>query len=986
MITPRVTRLVRVPDYRAMRAAIAQLAALTDLSARRTAVVVPTRGAAEELRVSLERRLEASRALLLPDLVTRGELYARLHAALAGAPRLLTDAEREVLLRRAARDASAAGADPPFRLRPGLIVQMLDFYDELRRREQTLDDFERLATAPLSASADMDRGAERLLRQTGFLCAAFSAFERLMSQSGGIDEHGLRTLLLDRHSSQRAYEHVVITVADRASEPRGLYGSDFDLLTRMPGLSRITVVATENLLASGFHERLHALLPGLEEENAGAAAPPPVLIAPGSAEPGALAFVCRDREEELVEVVRWLRHRAASSHEAARPPALDRFGIVFQRPLPYLYLARQVFADGRLPHQALDALPLAAEPFSATVDVILSFLASQANRVSILELLRSPHLTFSAQVSRPEIAALDRKLRELAYSGGWERLAALVETFRGDERSSALLHALEPVHAAAQALSAVVTAATSSQQFDALLLFIREFERLPEEGAAWAERHLRARAAVLAALESIRSAHAAHDDAPLDLVELSGSVRRWIEAHTFSPRTGTTGVRLLDAASAPYSDLDELRIVGLVEGDWPEPAHRSIFYPSSILSSLGWPADASQAAAARARFQDLLTAPHGHVSISVFTLEDDAIVPASPLLEEIEAAGLAVERWPAPPPATLFTHEFVEAGVLPPSQVLPQTGGAKEHEAAEWLALRRSRTPADDRRFSGFTQPRTPRTYGVSYLERYLDCPFKYFAHHVLKLPEEREDEPGLTPIERGHLLHDVFETFFREWQAAGHGTITTANVADALELFEGVADRKLERLPEADRALERNHLLGSAAASGLAERAFAFEIEQGGQVIERLLEHELEGEYTFAGSDGTRRIRIKAKADRIDLMADGTIRIVDYKLSRAPKASRSLQLPIYGVISQQALEGYRGRSWTVAAAGYVAFKEKEAFVPLGGRTSALDAAIAEGQQRMLSAIDGIERGEFPVKPDEPFRCQWCGYAGVCRKDYVGDE
>jgi hypothetical protein len=90
--------------------------------------------------------------------------------------------------------------------------------------------------------------------------------------------------------------------------------------------------------------------------------------------------------------------------------------------------------------------------------------------------------------------------------------------------------------------------------------------------------------------------------------------------------------------------------------------------------------------------------------------------------------------------------------------------------------------------------------------------------------------------------------------------------------------------------------------------------------------------------------------------------------------------------MAEQELDGHRGRSWKVAAAGYVAFKEKEAFVSLGGRTSALDSAIAEGQQRLLTAVDGIERGEFPVRPEEPFRCQWCGYAGVCRKDYVGDE
>ena len=44
--------------------------------------------------------------------------------------------------------------------------------------------------------------------------------------------------------------------------PHGLWTADFDLLSRLPGLDRVDVVATEALLATGFHERLHDLLPG----------------------------------------------------------------------------------------------------------------------------------------------------------------------------------------------------------------------------------------------------------------------------------------------------------------------------------------------------------------------------------------------------------------------------------------------------------------------------------------------------------------------------------------------------------------------------------------------------------------------------------------------------------------------------------------------------------------------------------------------------
>ena len=38
------------------------------------------------------------------------------------------------------------------------------------------------------------------------------------------------------------------------------------MLARLPGLEELDIVATENILAAGFHERIHDLLPGIEEE------------------------------------------------------------------------------------------------------------------------------------------------------------------------------------------------------------------------------------------------------------------------------------------------------------------------------------------------------------------------------------------------------------------------------------------------------------------------------------------------------------------------------------------------------------------------------------------------------------------------------------------------------------------------------------------------------------------------------------------------
>jgi ATP-dependent helicase/nuclease subunit B len=480
------------------------------------------------------------------------------------------------------------------------------------------------------------------------------------------------------------------------------------------------------------------------------------------------------------------------------------------------------------------------------------------------------------------------------------------------------------------------------------------------------------------ALESLAAAVARHDDAPMGIERLIGAVRRWIDGQMFAPQTGSHGVLLLDAPAAAFADVDELRIVGLVESDWPERVRRSIFYPSNLLSQLGWPNESDRLAAARARFHDLLRLPHARISASTFTLEDDAIVAPSPLLEEIDASGLVVERVASEPrPPTRFTHEALIAG--------EQHAAALTEQANAWIALRANRSPDDAPRFHGAAGAREPAVYAVSHVERYLECPFKYYAARVLQLDEEREDESGLSPQERGQLLHEVFETFFRRWHESGGRAVTTNNLAQALDLFASVAEAVLARLPEGDRALERTYLLGSAAAAGLGERAFNFEIEQECDVVERLLEHPLEGEFEFKGADGSRRIRIRAKTDRIDLLDDGTMRVIDYKLSRAPKPARALQLPVYGLCAEQHLAGHQGREWKVSRAGYVAFKEKNAFVNVGGSVP-LERALEEGAQRLVAAVDGIERGDFPVRPEEPYRCMWCGYAGVCRKDYVGDE
>ncbi len=249
MITPRQTRLFSTADLATFQRTI--ISCVADASAwdrRASVVIVPSHAAAEQFRWTLEQRgLDAGSAQVLPWLLTRDEFYAELHRRTDTPSPLLSAIERLVCGRAAADEALAAGMDPPFRLRPGLVTEFLGLYDELLRRHRSVDTFERLLVEELDPSTEFDRGVRRMLRQTRFLAAMFRAYEQRVLATGRLDEHGLRRLVLDR-GLRRPLRQVVVTVADRAAGPDGLWSGDYDLLSRLPELARIDVVTTATLL------------------------------------------------------------------------------------------------------------------------------------------------------------------------------------------------------------------------------------------------------------------------------------------------------------------------------------------------------------------------------------------------------------------------------------------------------------------------------------------------------------------------------------------------------------------------------------------------------------------------------------------------------------------------------------------------------------------------------------------------------------------
>ena len=984
MITPRQTRLHRVQTLHDVQRVLWSLVDDRDpFVARSSVVLVPSRAAAAALRHTLETLAcraagdsGADVVLTLPDLATRTEWYEQLYERLAEAPPLVNEFEREVMMGAAARQAAEAGAAPPFRLRPGIVTEIVRLYDELRRLRKGVADFERLMTADLEGDADTDRGAGRLLEQTRFLAGAFRGYEARLACPPRFDEHRLREWLLD-HPSRLPYTHVVVAMADRASEPGGLWPADFDLLTRLPGSTTIDVVATEGILAAGFHERVHELLPGIEERRgdtvAGGERGPgeagPVLVAP--AEQAELHFKSRDREEELASIARALKEPRADR-------TLGRTAIVFRRPLPYIYLARLVFDAAGIPHQTHDALPLAAEPYAAALDLVLECVSSDFGRApaggaaevpAFRVRERSPRRP--AAPCRPSIAGLETSAISpvSTIAGAVERWSAPVPGVAGRSRAAhgvvrtvqAMTDELAPRSPKRPPLRSISTACRRSCGGTTHPLAI---------GDPLRERQLRARAAIHAAL--VLLGDACRGDRRSDGRGSSScrrSVRRWIEGQTFAPRAGrrrADGGRARRRASANSTRCSWSGSSTASGRDAYAAQHLLPGVPARVSSAGPTSATRAGRRARRVRRPAAPGARHDS-SVSTFTLEDDAIVGPSSFLDDVrELRRIVGQQRPTRPRSRIFADEALAAGdAVAPVRARrrrPQPGWPLRAVAS--AGRRSARSTAQAGRAA-------PRTYAVSALETLLECPFKFFAERRAAASRgTRRRGDAATPRERGQFVHEVFETFFDAWAGSGRRRDHAGERCDeARTLFaDGRASRCSRDCPEAEAPLERTRLLGIAGRRpASAESVFRDRGRASAPTVARAAARvPLEGEFAFERADGRRTCRAarEGRSDRPARRRHASRHRLQVGRAAEPRSGAAgADLRAVRRASARragtAQPGESARRPTSPSAG------RGRFVPLGqaGGSQATTALADARSARARDAVDGIDARRVSARP-----------------------
>ena len=126
--------------------------------------------------------------------------------------------------------------------------------------------------------------------------------------------------------------------------------------------------------------------------------------------------------------------------------------------------------------------------------------------------------------------------------------------------------------------------------------------------------------------------------------------------------------------------------------------------------------------------------------------------------------------------------------------------------------------------------------------------------------------------------------------------------------MFSEVIEPLLAKLPEDEAAVQRTRLLGFGGRRRAGRGRVSDRSRMGDAGRRAAARTSAERRVRDSGGDTRpRRVACEGKADRIDLLADGTFRIIDYKLSRAPDRKLALQLPIYTVCTVQHLRRRRG-------------------------------------------------------------------------------
>jgi probable DNA repair protein len=441
---------------------------------------------------------------------------------------------------------------------------------------------------------------------------------------------------------------------------------------------------------------------------------------------------------------------------------------------------------------------------------------------------------------------------------------------------------------------------------------------------------------------------------PLDASAALRLLREYAEAIPFEPQEIHAPLLVIDAETSAGMTFDGLWLAGMEATRWPPAATPDPFLPRSWQVRRGMPSANAELAEAHARrmFARLVQSADRTVA-SVACFDDEAAV--------LESAFLATV--PRRDPQAGWSQPTLSALIHATRPVLLSTSD--------------SRLPPPE--------PGGPARGGARLLELISACPFRAGAEFRLHARALEEPAPGLSPAERGEMVHGVLA---RLWailrDQAGLNSLTDAALAAELDacIELQLADLRRSASPVRARLLDVESDWLRTNIRALLERDRA---RHPFTVLER------ESPYTV--TLGAMSVRVKL--DRIDRLQDGSLAIIDYKTggetgrgSWLGERPRQPQLPLYvQALDRNLVAAVAYGRVRAGESGYAGIAREPSI--FGGIASfgsdappeyeSWDDLLAAWRERLLALAAEYAGGDARLAPNPATACRLCHLAALCR-------
>jgi RecB family exonuclease len=855
---------------------------------------------------------------------------------------------------------------------------------------------ERPGLAPALASTLLDlRDAgvspSDLPRPLADLAATGSAFERALARlerDGIFDRIGLFRLArlgARPHLVRRRFERIEVHGATE------LVGSVGDLLDE--SAQSLPLAFFQPDFASTYVQRLDEEWPWSFRPQPTEMVASPALDPDGAIPDGALLVRrARSPRAELDGVAR----EVLSLIERGVAP--NEIQVVARMLEPYAPWLESIFRGYGIPFTSSLRVPAIASPARRAWLDLVHAVTRNLERAPVVRLLESAALRLD-----PAIAALGEKV---SRKSGVVRGESDWETALEDESSHSrppLVHQLARLRACGSALEDCADFAAAARCVGA---FGEELF-----GAASSEQIVDSLDAV-ARLDAVRAAAGASEPPRLpDFRRAFEAALADAKATPFGDDGG--GVRVLDAIQARAVPCRHLFLIGMVHGAWPRSLPDDPFLPESVRADLRTrirrPVPLRRAVAAEDRFLLglLLSQTTDRVVLSF---------PDCDSLGRIQNPSALLRSLPFAAPGTdvlangVETWESLESRYLRPAQALQRS--VRSPEAAA-IGIRLSPDTAETVRrgltlldatealvaeslpYDGVVGDslKAPASLSPSQLEELGQCPLRAFFNRFLRAePLDPRSADELEANESGNFVHDALERIYS--QLFDEGLLARGgSLAAAFARARALVPTALDQSEVTQRALVRwRRPTAWAAFRGTIQRALEDFLERD---LARLLPggvDELETERVLSldlrlGNDS---LRVTGKIDRIAWLADGDVRVGDYKTTQStyrfdyPVQSRrvhrglSLQVPLYTrmvTARDGASESLYGEALTVPLR-----PERDLDRERDEERKARAADLASQSEKPLAELASlVRRGVFPLANDPKEACRYCEYKVACR-------